>query len=124
MHVKAQELHPRRDVGGDATEAFDVSLHITLALAREAGAPVAAADLDCYQRSCNTQRRLIETLAAGISRKSRNVTPTIDQYLRAKADGTGNGPDTADRTTAKAATIPDATKAAGGASDASGKGDE
>jgi hypothetical protein len=40
-------------------------------------------DLECYQRVTNTLRRCLETL--GLSRRSKDVTPTLEQYIRAKA---------------------------------------
>jgi hypothetical protein len=39
-------------------------------------------DLDLYQRTANSLRRLLE--AIGLQRRSRDVTPTIDGYLNAK----------------------------------------
>ena len=36
--------------------------------------------LDRYQRVSNTLRRLLESL--GLQRRARDVTPTLDQYLR------------------------------------------
>ena len=40
-------------------------------------------DLEVYQRLVNTLRRCLETL--GLQRRSRDVTPTLQQYLQAKA---------------------------------------
>jgi hypothetical protein len=37
--------------------------------------------LEAYQRACNTMRRLFE--AVGLQRRSRDVTPTLTEYLRA-----------------------------------------
>jgi hypothetical protein len=39
-------------------------------------------DLECYQRVTNTLRRTLETL--GLERRSRDVTPTLKEYLDAK----------------------------------------
>jgi len=44
------------------------------------GAPDLAT-LEAYQRACNTMRRLFE--AVGFQRRSRDVTPTLSEYLRA-----------------------------------------
>lgn len=43
----------------------------------------AAADLDLYGRTSNTLRRHLE--AVGLQRRAKDVTPTLDAYLRAKA---------------------------------------
>jgi hypothetical protein len=40
-------------------------------------------DLDVYNRLAGNLRRLFETL--GLERKSRDVTPTLQSYLQAKA---------------------------------------
>src|SRR5262249_10852959 len=40
--------------------------------------------IDRYQRMSNSLRRLLEAL--GLQRRQRDVTPTLDQYLRMKAD--------------------------------------
>lgn len=42
-----------------------------------------AVDLDAYTRAAGHLRRILETL--GIERKSRDVTPTLAQYLASKA---------------------------------------
>jgi len=42
------------------------------------------ADLECYQRCVNTLRRCLESL--GLSRRSKDVTPTLAQYLHARAN--------------------------------------
>lgn len=39
------------------------------------------ASLDAYQRGVNSLRRLLETLAAGLSRRPRDVTPHLTSYL-------------------------------------------
>ncbi|MER9421451.1 hypothetical protein NKI88_03200 [Mesorhizobium sp. M0317] len=36
-------------------------------------------DLDMYQRGANTLRRLLDM--TGLQRRSRDITPTLDQYL-------------------------------------------
>ena len=41
-------------------------------------------DLDVYNRLAGNLRRLFETL--GLERKARDVTPTLDHYLQAKAE--------------------------------------
>jgi hypothetical protein len=41
------------------------------------------ASLDGYQRGVNTLRRLLETLSAGLSRRPRDVTPSIHDFLDA-----------------------------------------
>jgi hypothetical protein len=38
--------------------------------------------LEVYSRTTNTLRRLLETL--GIERRPKDVTPTLDQYLRGR----------------------------------------
>ena len=40
--------------------------------------------LELYQRTANTLRRLLE--AVGLQRRPKNVTPTLDQYLKAKGE--------------------------------------
>jgi len=40
-------------------------------------------DLETYQRLVNTLRRTLESL--GLSRRSKDVTPSLEQYLQAKA---------------------------------------
>ncbi len=40
-------------------------------------------DLDLYQRTAGNLRRMLE--AVGLQRRSRDVTPTLDQYLAGKA---------------------------------------
>lgn len=45
----------------------------------------AAADLDLYGRTSNTLRRHLE--AVGLQRRPRDVTPSLDAYLRSKAEG-------------------------------------
>jgi hypothetical protein len=37
-------------------------------------------ELDRYQRAANSLRRLLETL--GLQRRAKDVTPSLDQYLR------------------------------------------
>ena len=39
--------------------------------------------LDLYQRMTNTLRRLLETLAGGLSRRPKDVSHTLDGYLEA-----------------------------------------
>jgi hypothetical protein len=54
--------------------------------------------LELYQRVANTLRRLLE--AVGLQRRPRDATPTLGEYLKAKAEGevidvtadTGSGP--------------------------------
>jgi hypothetical protein len=45
-------------------------------------------DIEIYQRLTNTLRRTLESL--GLQRRSRDVTPTLDQYLEAKARAGGD----------------------------------
>jgi hypothetical protein len=45
-------------------------------------------DIEIYQRLTNTLRRTLESL--GLSRRSRDVTPTLDEYLEAKARAGGD----------------------------------
>ena len=40
--------------------------------------------LDTYSRLTGTLRRILRDL--GLERRARDVTPTLDQYLRAKAE--------------------------------------
>jgi hypothetical protein len=47
------------------------------------GGQASQADLEVYQRVTNTLRRCLESL--GLSRRSRDVTPTLQEYLQAKA---------------------------------------
>ena len=56
--------------------------------ARSEGAP-GLAELENYQRMANTMRRLLETL--GLQRRPGDVTPTLGQYLTARATAAGNG---------------------------------
>jgi hypothetical protein len=37
-------------------------------------------DLECYQRAGNSMRRLLESV--GLARRQRDITPTLDQYIR------------------------------------------
>jgi hypothetical protein len=46
-------------------------------------------DLEVYQRLTNTLRRTLESL--GLSRRSRDVTPTLAQYLAAKTSAGVSG---------------------------------
>jgi hypothetical protein len=46
------------------------------------------ADLDLYTRSTSHLRRIFETL--GIERRPRDVTPTLGQYLTARATAASN----------------------------------
>ena len=41
-----------------------------------------ATDLELYQRTAGNMRRLLE--AVGLQRRTRDVTPTLDEYLRAR----------------------------------------
>ena len=41
-----------------------------------------ADDLDLYQKLTNSLRRLLESV--GLKRRTRDVTPSLDQYLRSK----------------------------------------
>jgi hypothetical protein len=41
-----------------------------------------AQELDLYQRTASSLRRLLETI--GLERRARDVTPTLDEYLSAK----------------------------------------
>jgi hypothetical protein len=43
---------------------------------------VAASDLDLHQRMSNTLKRLLESL--GLKRRARDVTPSLQDYLRSK----------------------------------------
>jgi hypothetical protein len=47
------------------------------------------AALEVYQRAANSMRRLLE--AVGLQRRARDVTPTLGQYLTARATAAGNG---------------------------------
>jgi hypothetical protein len=50
--------------------------------ARAEGEQLSQADLDLYSRLVNTLRRVCEVL--GWQRTARDITPTLDEYLRAK----------------------------------------
>lgn len=63
-----------------ALEAELVHLEARFAECRASGEAPAAADLDLYSRITNTQRRVLE--AIGASRRPRDVTPSLDSYLR------------------------------------------
>jgi len=54
-------------------------LEVRFALANEASPE----DLDLYQRTANSLRRLLE--AVGLERRTRNVTPTLADYLQQQA---------------------------------------
>ena len=56
--------------------------------ARSEGAP-GLAELETYQPMANTMRRLLEAL--GLQRRARDVTPSLGQYLTARATAAGNG---------------------------------
>lgn len=43
-----------------------------------------AVDLDAYTRAAGHLRRILETL--GLERRSRDVTPTVEQYLAANSE--------------------------------------
>lgn len=51
------------------------------------GGEANANDLDCYQRVTNTQRRCLETL--GLERRSKDVTPTLAEYLKTRSNDDG-----------------------------------
>ena len=51
-------------------------LEVRFATAGEANAD----DLDLYQRTANSLRRLLE--AVGLQRRTRDVTPTVSDYLK------------------------------------------
>ena len=53
-------------------------LEVKFALANAASAD----DLDLYQRTAGNLRRMLESV--GLKRRERDVTPTLDQYLRSK----------------------------------------
>jgi len=46
-------------------------------------------DIEVYQRVTNTLRRTLESL--GLARRSRDATPTLQQYLNAKANAAAGG---------------------------------
>ncbi|MEI4484058.1 MULTISPECIES: hypothetical protein [unclassified Phyllobacterium] len=54
-------------------------LEVRFALAGEAS----EGDLDLYSRLSNTLRRLLDV--TGLQRRSRDITPTIDEYMRREA---------------------------------------
>jgi hypothetical protein len=56
--------------------------------ARSEGAP-GLAELETYQPMANTMRRLLEAL--GLQWRPGDVTPTLGQYLTARATVAGNG---------------------------------
>jgi hypothetical protein len=58
------------------------------------GGEASAFDLERYQRSSNTLRRLLETLSKGLERRAKDMTPTLDQYLAQlnKRDGPSVAP--------------------------------
>ncbi len=47
-------------------------------------------ELETYQRMANTMRRLLEAL--GLQRRPRDITPTLGQYLNARAIAVGGAP--------------------------------
>jgi hypothetical protein len=53
-------------------------MEVKLARAETGGAPKL---IDLYGRTTNTLRRLLETLAAGLQRRARDITPPLDVYL-------------------------------------------
>jgi hypothetical protein len=55
-------------------------LEVRFALANEASAE----DLDLYQRTANSLRRLLE--AVGLQRRAREVEPTLSEYLLRASD--------------------------------------
>lgn len=62
-----------------ALEAELVHLEAKFAECRAAGNAPDAADLDLYSRVTNTQRRVLE--AIGATRRPRDVTPSLSEYL-------------------------------------------
>jgi hypothetical protein len=54
-------------------------LELRFALANEAGKSPDPADIDLYQRTANSLRRLLE--AVGIKRVPKDVTPKLSSYL-------------------------------------------
>jgi hypothetical protein len=50
----------------------------------EAGAEPDGKLLDLYQRMANTQRRLLESV--GLERQAKDVTPSLADYVRARAE--------------------------------------
>jgi hypothetical protein len=52
------------------------------ALSKKGGAD--ADDLDLYLRAANSLRRMLETI--GLQRRSRNITPSLSDYLNQHAD--------------------------------------
>lgn len=86
------------DLGGpDAVSAAERSIvrrastletELEMLEARFATAGQATADeLDLYQRGSSSLRRLFE--AIGIQRRSKNITPNLEQYLTLKAQSDG-----------------------------------
>ena len=45
----------------------------------KAAGEASAAQLDLYQRTANSLRRLLE--AIGLQRRSKNITPTVSDYI-------------------------------------------
>ncbi len=43
------------------------------------------ADLDLYQRTASACRRLLESVYAGLERRQRIITPTVEEYLANEA---------------------------------------
>jgi hypothetical protein len=66
-----------------ALEAELIHVEDKIALARAAGEEPAAAVVDLYTRLANGQRRHCEAL--GWQRTARNITPTIDHYIKERA---------------------------------------
>lgn len=68
------------------------TLEVELELLEQQFAVAGSADgdaLDLYQRTAGNLRRLLETL--GLERRTRDVTPSLDQYLRNKAANASGG---------------------------------
>lgn len=65
-----------------ALEAELIHLEDGFARARSAGGAPDIADLDLYSRMASAQRRHLE--AIGLQRVPRDITPTLDEYLRDK----------------------------------------
>lgn len=84
------QLHTADLGGDDAVSQAERSLvrraacltveleRLELMFARRDGAT--HAELEVYQRSANTLRRLLS--AVGLQRRPKDITPTLDQYLR------------------------------------------
>ena len=67
-----------------AMEVELVHLEAKFAKQRANGADPATNDIDLYSRLGNTQRRMLETV--GMSRRPRDVTPQLQDYLSSKVE--------------------------------------